>query len=75
MKLITISREYGAGGREVAAELSRALGWESLDHELLHRAAPRRAARASPRRRAGGARRTSRQPGRTLPAAPAPPAL
>jgi cytidylate kinase len=39
MRLITISREYGAGGREVAAQLSSALGWELLDHELLHRAA------------------------------------
>ena len=39
MKLITISREYDAGGRAVAAQLSCALGWELLDHELLHRAA------------------------------------
>ncbi len=39
MRLITISREYRAGGREVAGKLSRALGWDLLDHELLHRAA------------------------------------
>jgi cytidylate kinase len=39
MRLITISREYGAGGREVAAQLAGALGWDLLDHELLHRAA------------------------------------
>jgi cytidylate kinase len=39
MRLITISREYGAGGGELAARLARALGWELLDHELLHRAA------------------------------------
>jgi cytidylate kinase len=39
MRLITISREYGAGCREVAAQLSRTLGWDLLDHELLHRAA------------------------------------
>ena len=39
MRLITISRRYGAGGGEVAARLGRALGWELLDHELLHRAA------------------------------------
>ena len=35
----TVSREYGAGGGEVASRLAKALGWELLDHELLHRAA------------------------------------
>lgn len=39
MKVITISREYGAGGGEVARRLAEALGWELLDRELLHRAA------------------------------------
>jgi CMP/dCMP kinase len=39
MRLITITRAYGAGGREVAARLAHALGWDLLDHELLHRAA------------------------------------
>jgi len=39
MRLITVSREYGAGGGEVASRLSKVLGWELLDHELLHRAA------------------------------------
>ena len=39
MKVITITREYGAGGGEVAAKLAAALGWELLDRELLHRAA------------------------------------
>ena len=39
MKVITISREYGAGGREVAGRLAGVLGWDLLDHELLHRAA------------------------------------
>jgi cytidylate kinase len=39
MNLITIAREYGAGGGEVAARLATALGWSLLDHELLHRAA------------------------------------
>jgi cytidylate kinase len=39
MKFITVSREYGAGGGEVAARLAGALGWDLLDHELLHRAA------------------------------------
>ena len=39
MKVITIAREYGAGGGEVASRLADALGWEVLDRELLHRAA------------------------------------
>jgi cytidylate kinase len=39
MKVITISREYGAGGGEVAERLAGAIGWDLLDHELLHRAA------------------------------------
>jgi CMP/dCMP kinase len=39
MRAITISREYGAGGGEVARRLARALGWAVLDRELLHRAA------------------------------------
>ena len=39
MKVITITREYGAGGGEVARRLADALGWELLDRELLHQAA------------------------------------
>ena len=39
MNIITITREYGAGGGEVARKLAEALGWELLDRELLHRAA------------------------------------
>jgi cytidylate kinase len=39
MNVITVSREYGAGGGEVARRLAEALGWELLDRELLHRAA------------------------------------
>ncbi len=39
MNVITVSREYGAGGGEVARLLSAALGWELLDRELLHQAA------------------------------------
>lgn len=39
VNVITISREYGAGGRELAHRLSAALGWEILDRELIHRAA------------------------------------
>ena len=39
MNVITITREYGAGGAELARKLSPALGWELLDRELLHQAA------------------------------------
>ena len=39
MKAITITREYGAGGGEVARKLAESLGWELLDRELLHQAA------------------------------------
>jgi len=39
MNVITVSRQYGAGGGEVARRLAEALGWELLDRELLHRAA------------------------------------
>lgn len=39
MNVITISRDYGAGGYEVAHRLAQALGWELLDRELLHQAA------------------------------------
>lgn len=39
MNVITVSREYGAGGGEVARRLAEALDWELLDRELLHRAA------------------------------------
>ena len=39
MNVITVSREYGAGGRAVARRLAEALGWELLDRELLLQAA------------------------------------
>ena len=39
MNAITVTREYGAGGYEVAGGLAESLGWELLDRELLHRAA------------------------------------
>src|SRR5579872_5136230 len=39
MNILTVSREYGAGGGEVAQRLAAALGWELLDRELLHQAA------------------------------------
>src|SRR5438876_11192629 len=39
MNVITVTREYGAGGYEVARRLAEACGWELLDRELLHQAA------------------------------------
>jgi cytidylate kinase len=39
MDVITITREYGAGGAELARTLAQALGWELLDRALLHQAA------------------------------------
>src|SRR5437868_10377706 len=39
MKIITVSREYGAGGGEVARRLAETLDWELLDRDLLHQAA------------------------------------
>jgi cytidylate kinase len=39
MNVLTVTREYGAGGYDVARGLAEALGWELLDRELLHRAA------------------------------------
>jgi cytidylate kinase len=39
MNVITLSREYGAGGEEIAQGLARVLGWQILDRELLHEAA------------------------------------
>jgi cytidylate kinase len=39
MNVITVSREYGAGGGEVARCLAETFGWQLLDRELLHQAA------------------------------------
>src|SRR5208283_1451856 len=39
MNVITVSREFGAGGSEAARRLAEILGWELLDRELLHQAA------------------------------------
>ncbi|HEY3993554.1 MAG TPA: cytidylate kinase-like family protein, partial [Ktedonobacteraceae bacterium] len=35
MHAITISREYGSGGGEIAARLANALGWRLVDHEAV----------------------------------------
>ena len=37
--VLTLSREHGAGGREVGQRIAERLGWEFLDREILHRAA------------------------------------
>jgi cytidylate kinase len=39
MNVITVTREYGAGGAELAQLLAEKLGWELLDRQLLHKAA------------------------------------
>jgi cytidylate kinase len=39
--LITISRQYGAGGSEVAALVAKTLGWRVVDNELVERVAAR----------------------------------
>src|SRR3954462_2198038 len=35
MRAITISREYGSGGGEVARRLADRLGWHLVDHEVV----------------------------------------
>ncbi|MFL5402061.1 MAG: AAA family ATPase [Gemmatimonadales bacterium] len=39
--LITISRQYGAGGSEVARRVAAALGWRVMDNELVEEVAVR----------------------------------
>jgi CMP/dCMP kinase len=39
--LITISRQYGAGGSEVARRVADALGWHVVDNELVEEVAAR----------------------------------
>ncbi len=39
MRAITISREYGSGGGEIASRLATRLGWNLIDHALVERAA------------------------------------
>jgi cytidylate kinase len=39
--LITISRQYGAGGSEVARRVAEALGWRVVDNELVEEVAAR----------------------------------
>ena len=39
MRAITISREYGSGGGEIAFRLAQRLGWRLLDHSIVARIA------------------------------------
>src|SRR5881275_3121430 len=39
MHAVTISREYGSGGGEIAARLARRLGWQLIDHQIVAKAA------------------------------------
>jgi len=41
VRIITISRDYGSGGGEVAHTLGRSLGWRVIDHALLKEVARR----------------------------------
>jgi len=35
MRAITVSREYGSGGGEIARRLAARLGWQLIDHEVV----------------------------------------
>src|SRR5947209_4958526 len=39
MRAVTISREYGSGGGEIAAHLAQGLQWQLIDHEVVVRVA------------------------------------
>jgi cytidylate kinase len=39
MRAVTISREYGSGGGEIAVHLAHRLGWQVIDHAIVERAA------------------------------------
>lgn len=39
MRAITISRQYGSGGGEIATRLAAHLGWKLIDHEVVVRVA------------------------------------
>ena len=41
MRAVTISREYGSGGGEIAARLAQHLGWRLVDHEVVTQIAKR----------------------------------
>lgn len=39
MRAVTISREYGSGGGEIAVRLARKLGWQLIDHAIIEQTA------------------------------------
>lgn len=39
MRAVTISREYGSGGGEIAAQIAQRLGWQVIDHVIVQRVA------------------------------------
>jgi cytidylate kinase len=39
MRAVTISREYGSGGSEIAVRLAQRLGWQVGDHVIVERVA------------------------------------
>jgi cytidylate kinase len=41
MRAVTISREYGSGGGEIATRLAQALDWRLVDHEVVTQIAQR----------------------------------
>ena len=61
MQLITISREYGAGGSELGVLLGERMGWRVLDHELVQPA--RRPAQLRGGRSRGHGRACAQLPG------------
>src|SRR5687768_9625008 len=41
MAIVTVSRQYGSGGSEIAARIAGALGWRLLDNALIDGVAER----------------------------------
>jgi cytidylate kinase len=41
MPIVTVSRQYGSGGSEVAGRVARALGWQLYDNEVVDEVAAR----------------------------------
>jgi cytidylate kinase len=39
MRAVTVSREYGSAGGEIAARLAQRLGWQVIDHAIVERVA------------------------------------
>jgi cytidylate kinase len=39
MRAVTLSREYGSGGGEIASRLAKRLGWHLIDHDMVARVA------------------------------------